>query len=334
MTLDAPSLGPLLRGFFLDRLIRQRNASPATVAAYRDSFRLLLRFAEKRLRRSAASLTTNDLAAPLILAFLDHLERERGNTIRTRNARLAAVHSFVAYAGSEEPTALAQIQRVLAIPSKRCARPVLGYLSRDEVRAVIAAPSENTWSGRRDHVLFATLYNTGARVSEAIDLDVGQVHFDRTPRVCLRGKGRKERTVPLWKSTARDLARWIRDQSSPPDSPLFPNRHGVRMTRSGVATRLAQAVDAATASSPLMKGRRISPHTFRHTTAMHLLEAGNDISLIALWLGHESPATTHGYLEANIALKERVLARVAAPAGRGGRRFRAPDSLLAFLDGL
>jgi site-specific recombinase XerD len=334
MTPDAPSLAPLLRGFFLDRLIRQRNASPATVAAYRDSFRLLLRFAEKHLHRSAASFTTDDLGAPLILAFLDHLERERGNTIRTRNARLAAVHSFVTYAGREEPAALAQIQRVLAIPSKRCARAVLGYLSRDEVRAVLAAPNVSTWSGRRDHVLFATLYNTGARVSEAIGLDVGQLHLDRTPRVCLRGKGRKERTVPLWKSTARALVTWIRDQRAPPDAPLFPNRHGRRMTRSGVARRLARAVATAASSCPLLKGRRISPHTLRHTTAMHLLEAGNDISLIALWLGHESPATTHGYLEANITLKERVLSRVAAPAGRRNKRFRASDSLLAFLDGL
>jgi site-specific recombinase XerD len=272
MTMDAPALAPLLRGYFLDRLIRQYNASPATVAAYRDSFRLLLRFAEKHLHRSAASLTTNHLGAPLILAFLDHLERDRGNTIRTRNARLAAIHSFVTYVGREEPAALVQVQRVLAIPSKRCARPVLGYLSRDEVREVLAAPNASTWSGRRDHVLFATLYNTGARVSEAIGLDVGQLHLDRTPRVCLRGKGRKERTVPLWKSTARALARWIRDQKTPPDSPLFPNRQGQRMTRSGVAQRLAQAVAAASSACPLLKGRQISPHTFRHTTAMHLLE--------------------------------------------------------------
>ena len=334
MTADTHSIASLLHGFFLDRLIRQRNASPATIAAYRDTFRLLLRFAEEHLHRPAALLTTDDLAVPLVLTFLNYLEQGRGNSIRTRNARLAAVRSFASYLGREEPSALLQAQRVLAIPMKRCAHPALGHLSRDEMHAILAAPDATTWSGRRDHVLLATLYNTGARVSEVVTLDVGHLHLDRTPRINLHGKGRKERTVPLWKSTARTLAAWARERGAPPDAPLFPNRSGRRITRSGIARRLALTVAVATTACPSLRNQSISPHTIRHTTAMHLLEAGNDISLIALWLGHENPSTTHAYLEADLALKERVLARVAAPPGRRGKPFRPSDSLLAFLDGL
>lgn len=335
MTVDAPALAPLLRSFFFDRLVRQRNASPATIASYRDTFRLLLRFAEEHLHRPAASLTIEDIGAPLVLAFLDHLERDRRNSIRTRNARLTAVRSFASHAGREEPVALAVAQRVLAIPAKRFARPVLGHLSREEVQAILDAPDRATWSGRRDAVLLATLYNTGARVSEVLGLDVGSLQLDRTPRVLLHGKGRKERMVPLWRSTARLLTGWIREREAMPADPLFPNRHGARLTRSGVARRLALALGCAARACPsLEKKRRISPHTFRHTTAMHLLESGTDLSVIALWLGHESLNTTHAYLEADLALKQRALARVDAPKGHRGRRFQASDSLLAFLEGL
>ena len=334
MSANAPSIAPLLQGFFRKLLVGQRNASPATVAAYRDTFRLLLRFAEKRVRRPAASLTIDDFNSQLVLAFLDHLERGRGNTIRTRNARLAAVRSFATYVGREEPAALAQAQRLLAIPMKRFPRPVLGHLSREEMHALLEAPGASTWSGRRDRALFVTMYNTGARVSEAIGLDVGDVRFDRTARVELRGKGRKERTVPLWRSTAHTLRSWIRDLQAPPDAPLFPNRHGRRITRSGVARRLALAVKAAAAACPSISHKQISSHTIRHSTAMHLLQSGNDISLVALWLGHESPTTTHAYLEADVALKERMLARVAGPPGCRVRGFRASDSLLAFLEAL
>jgi site-specific recombinase XerD len=332
----APALAPLLRSFFVDRLLRQRNASPATIASYRDTFRLLLRFAEAHLHRPAASLTIEDLSAPLVLAFLDHLERERGNTVRTRNARLAAVHSFASHAGREEPATLEGLRRVLAIPAKRFSRPVMGYLSREEIQAILDAPDRGTWSGHRDAVLLATLYNTGARISEALALDVQSVHLDRTPRVDLRGKGRKERTVPLWRTTARSLAKWIaeRNAQAQPSAPLFPNRHGDRLTRSGVARRLALAVGRAAKVCTSLRGRDISPHTLRHTTAMHLLESGTDISVIALWLGHESPTTTHAYLQADLAMKERALARVDVPRGRTGKRFRASDALLAFLDQL
>ena len=334
MTAKAPALAPLLRAFFLDRLVCQRNASPATVAAYRDTFRLLLRFAERRLRRPAALLTTDDFAAPLILAFLDDLERSRRNGVRTRNARLAAVRSFASFAGREEPVALAQFQRVLAIPSKRCSTPVLGHLSKDEVQALLDAPDQATRAGRRDRVLLTTIYNTGARVSEALGLNVADVQLDRTPRLLLHGKGRKERTIPLWRGTARTLTAWIRELAAAPGDPLFPNRQGARLTRSGVARRLALAVGSAAQTCPALRGRRISPHTLRHTTAMHLLESGTDITVIAMWLGHESITTTHGYLEADLTMKSRALAGVVGPSGRAARRYRAPDSLLAFLDGL
>jgi site-specific recombinase XerD len=334
MIATAPALAPLLRSFFLDRLLRQRNASPATIAAYRDTFRLLLRFAEARLHRQAASLTIEDLSAPLVLAFLDHLERDRGNTVRTRNARLAAIHSFASHAGREEPVALEGLGRVLAIPAKRFSRPVLGHLSREEMQAILDAPDRGTWSGRRDAVLFATLYNTGARISEALALDVQSIHLDRTPRVDLHGKGRKERTIPLWRATAGALTKWIDELKATPSAPIFPNRNGARLTRSGVARRLALAVGQSAKLCPSLRGRDISPHTLRHTTAMHLLESGTDISVIALWLGHESPTTTHAYLEADLALKERALARVDAPRGRNGKRFRPSDALLAFLDRL
>lgn len=334
MTANATPLAPLLRSFFLGRLVGQRGASPATVAAYRDTFRLLLRFAEGRLRRSAATLMIDDLTPALVLGFLDHLEHDRGNCVRTRNARLAALHSFARYAGREEPVILAQAQRLLAIPSKRCACPVLSHLSRDEMNAILQAPQTTKVSGRRDRVLFLTLYNTGARVSEAIGINVGHVRFDGTPRVELHGKGRKERTVPLWKNTARELSAWIRERGAQADSPLFQNRGGERLSRSGVARRLAAAVGSASRSCLSLRKRRVSPHTIRHTTAMHLLEAGNDIALIALWLGHESPVTTHTYLEADITLKERVLSRVAAPPNQPRGRFRASDSLLAFLERL
>lgn len=334
MTPDTISLAPLLRGFFLDCLVGQRSASPATIAAYRDTFRLLLRFAEARLSRPAASLTIDDFTPSFVTTFLNHLERERRNCIRTRNARLAALRSFARHVAREEPVALVHTQRILSIPSKRCVRPVLSHLSRDEMNAILQAPDLTTSSGRRDRVLFATLYNTGARVSEAIGLNVENVHLDRVPHIDIRGKGRKERTVPLWRKTARELTAWIREIGTTAAAPLFPNRLGERLSRSGVARRLAVAVGYAFRDCPSLKGRRISPHTIRHTTAMHLLEAGNDISLIALWLGHENPTTTHAYLEADVTLKDRALSRVAAPAGRRSRRFRAPDSLLAFLDQL
>jgi integrase/recombinase XerD len=332
--MSARPVGPLLRRFFVDRLIQQSGASPATVATYRDVFRLFLQFSERHFGRGADSLTTDDFTARLVLAFLDHLERDRSNSARTRNARLAALRSFAKYVALQEPTAVAQTAAILAIPLKRHARPMLGYVSREEMQAILDAPNPQVWSGRRDRALFTTLYNTGARVSEALDADVGDFHTDRTPRLDLRGKGRKQRSVPLWRSTIRQLTDWVRERGAPTTAPLFPNRSGERMSRSGAARRLALAVEAAATSHPSLKARKISPHTLRHTTAMHLLQAGNDISVIALWLGHESPTTTHAYLEADLVTKQKALARLTEPHGATGRPFRASGSLLQFLESL
>jgi integrase/recombinase XerD len=330
---SSPLLAPLLRRFFLERLVRQRNASRATIAAYRDAFRLLLRFAEKRLGHPAATLVLDEVDAPLVLAFLDHLEQARGNAIRSRNARLAALRSFARYVSNEEPTVLPVVQRILAIPRKRHHTPVLGFMSRAEVQAVLDAPDASTWSGQRDRALFLILYNTGARISEALGLQIEDVRLDRTPRVTLQGKGRKERTVPIWATTVRMLTAWIRMRCGSPADPLFSNRLGVRLSRSGAANRLALAVRTAIPACPSLQGRRVSLHTFRHTTAMHLLQSGTDSAVIALWLGHESLATTHTYLEADLDMKERALARVDPPTV-GSLRFKASDKILAFVDQL
>ena len=323
----------LLHDYFCQRLLVQRNASPRTVASYRDTFRLLLRYVHEHTRKAPATLRLADLDAPVILAFLNHLEHDRRNSIRSRNARLAALRSFYHYAASRDPVQLPLVQRVLAIPSKRHDRPMLGFLSREEVDAVQAAPDRTTWSGRRDHALFAALYNTGARVSEIVALRAADFTRGPTATLHLRGKGRKERVVPLWKTTARMLAGWLADNPCTPAHPLFPNRSGRPMTRSSVASRLRLAVAKAADACPSLRGRQISPHTMRHTTAMHLLQAGVDITVIALWLGHERPTTTHAYVEADLGMKQRALDKLAAPA-LAQPRFSPGDDLLAFLDGL
>lgn len=331
----APQIGfpQLMQDFFLRRLIAQRGASARTVEAYRDAFELLLGFAGQRTGKPPSALSLADLDAPLILDFLDHLEAERGNTARTRNARLAAIHSFMRYAGLRDPASLPVTERVLAIPSKRFDRPVLGYLSREQVAAILAAPDRATWTGRRDAALLATAYNTGARVSELTALRARDVLTDRQTAVHLHGKGRKERVIPLWKSTATELRGWLDVISAAPGSPAFPNRAGGPLTRSGVRDRLDRAVAIAERNCPSLRGQRVTPHTLRHTTAMHLLQSGTDLAVIALWLGHESPATTHQYLEADLAAKEAALRRLGDP-GPGPARFKPGDQLLAFLEGL
>ena len=323
----------LVQDFFGQRLVAQTNASPRTVASYRDTMRLFLRYVQAHTAGALVDLTVAIVDAPVVLAFLDHLERERGNSPRTRNARLAALRAFYHYVGHRDPAQLGIVHRVLAIPRKRHDRPVLGYLHAPEMQAVQAAPDLSTWSGRRDHVLFATLYNTGARVSEVAALTANDFAPGPTPTLHLRGKGRKERRVPLWRSTARLLTRWLAAEPGPLDRPLFPNRAGQPMTRSGIAFRLRLAVHAATATCPTLRRRRISPHTLRHTTAMHLLQAGVDITVIALWLGHASPTTTHGYVEADLAMKKRALDTLVEPAHRRVR-FQPSRDLLAFLDSL
>jgi site-specific recombinase XerD len=328
-----PSLATLLQAFFLERLTAQRNASPQTVAAYRDSFRLLLEFAQQYVGKAPERLELTDLDAPVVLAFLDHLERERHNTIRSRNARFAAIRSFMHFAAFKDPTALPGIQRVLAIPMKRFDKPLLGFLSTSEIQAILDAPPTDRWSGQRDRIMFATLYNTGARVSELTGLRVGDVVLDGSACVHLHGKGRKNRSVPLWRTTTTQVRHWLPRIDSRPDRPLFPSVTGGRLTRPAVTARLRLAVQRAAAQCPSLTKRRVSPHCIRHSTAMHMLQSGVDITVIALWLGHENPATTHLYVEADLAMKERALQAVQSPRIKQ-TRYRPTDRLLAFLQGL
>lgn len=329
----APDFATLVRDFFCDRLVDQQDVSPHTVAAYRDTFRLLLTFVGEHRHRPPAGLALGDFDAPTVLAFLDHLEAGRGNSARTRNARLTAIRAFVTYASARDPTALPLARQVLAIPRKRFDRPLLGHLTRAEAEALLAAPDPADWSGRRDRALFTLMYNTGARVSEAIGVSREDFRPGPCATVRIRGKGRKERAVPLWKATAKLLQLWVSEIPADPGSPLFPNRFGRPMSRSGVEDRLARAVAAASERQPSLAGKRISPHTLRHTTAMHLLQAGVDVTVIALWLGHESPETTHQYVEADVEMKRRVLGRLDEPPVKVGRGPKT-DGILGFLDRL
>ena len=327
------SFSSLVQAFFLERLLAQQNASPQTVASYRDTVRLLLQFASAKLKRQPAMLVVNDIDAPLVLDFLDDLEKRRGNAERTRNARLAAVRTLVKYMAFQEPTFLPHAGRILAIPMKRFNRPSLTFLSREEVEAIFEAPEASTWSGHRDRMMFMTLYNTGARVSELVALRIGDVNLKGRGYVTLHGKGRKQRVIPLWKTTGAQLRKWLHCIDCNPTSYLFPNRMGQPLTRSGVEHRLRVAVQKAISRCPSLKDKDISPHTFRHTTAMHLLQANVDLATIALWLGHESLSTTHTYITANLNMKEAALSRIKAPRLSPGR-YRASGGVLAFLDSL
>jgi site-specific recombinase XerD len=330
MTTD---LARLLQGFFCQRLIQQRNVSHQTVCSYRDTFRLLLRFSEQQLGKSAADLQLVDINAALVLAFLDHLELQRHNCIRSRNARLAAIRSFLHYAVLQEPASLAGIQQVLAIPLKRFDRPIVGHLTPVEMQAILDAPDKMTWSGQRDYILLATLYNSGARVSEIITLRRIDFESTRDQAIHLHGKGRKERVVPLWKRTVRSLKKWLGQIGPEPQQPLFPNRFGQMLSRSGVESRLRMAVTSAIERCPSLKNKTISPHVIRHTTAMHLLQSGVDLSVIALWLGHENITTTHQYLEADLRMKEKALAKLQPPDAHPSR-YKPSRDVLSFLDGL
>jgi integrase/recombinase XerD len=323
----------LVQHFFLRRLIQQRGVSARTVEAYRDAFELLFGFVEQRTGKPASALQLADLDAPLVLDFLDHLETGRGNSVRTRNARLAAVHSFMRYAAVRDPASLPITARVLAIPAKRFNRPLLGYLTREQIAAILAAPDRTTWSGQRDQALLTTAYNTGARVCELTGLRVRDVLLDRQTAVHLHGKGRKQRAIPLWKNTATVLRGWLSRINSAPEAPVFPNRTGAPLTRSGIRDRLDRAVAIAEQRRPSLHGQHITPHTLRHSTAMHLLQSGTDLAVIALWLGHSSPAVTHQYLEADLTAKEAVLRRLTDPSPTP-TRFRPGDHLLTFLQGL
>ncbi len=326
-----PSFAALVQAYFAEYLVQQRALSTQTIAVYRDGFMLFLEFAESHLGKSPVTMALADITPDLIIAFLDHLERQRHNSVRSRNARLAALRSFLKFAAHRDVASLQVIERALGVPAKRFERPMFGYLSREEMLAVIGAP-DDSWLAKRDHVLFLLMYNTGARVSEIIGVKVGEVVLDDGAAcVHLHGKGRKQRSVPLWRSTVKAIRAWLRAN---PDfnaaSPLLPNRNGHGMTRANVGLRLALAVQNATGPCPDLAKRHVSPHTIRHTTAMHLLQAGVDISLIALWLGHESPVTTHQYVQSDLTMKERALARLNEPEAKI-QRYRAPDSLINFL---
>lgn len=326
-----PSFAALVQAYFAEYLTQQRALSAQTIAAYRDGFVLFLDFAESRLGKSPAAIALADMTPELIMAFLDHLERQRHNSVRSRNARLAALRSFLKFAAHRDVASLQVIERALGVPVKRFERPMFGYLSREEMLAVIGTP-DGTWIGQRDHVLFLLMYNTGARVSEIIGVKVGDVVLDDGAAcVHLHGKGRKQRSVPLWRSTVKAVRAWLRLNSQfDAASALLPNRNGHAMTRSNVTKRLMLAARTAATQYPRLTKQRVSPHTIRHTTAMHLLQAGVDISVIALWLGHESPVTTHHYVEADLTMKERALAKLHEPDVKI-QRYRAPDSLLDFL---
>lgn len=334
--MNKPPINPLpglVQNFFLKHLSAQRQLSPCTVASYRDSFRLLFDYQETRTHRAAAQQSLEDWDAPHILSFLDHLEKERTCCPRSRNARLAAIHSFMRYVSREKPEFLALTSRVLAIPCKRHARALVGYLTAEQTQAVLDAPDPNTPSGRRDRILLQLLYNTGARVSEIVALN----REDLLPQTCLtvtlHGKGRKGRILPLWPKTARQLRQWLQQLPAEPTTPLFTNRFGTRLSRFGIEKRLDQALEKAAQVCPSLRQRRVSPHVFRHTTAMHLLQAGVDLAAIALWMGHESPLTTHQYLEADLEMKKKTLSHLRSPNIKPAI-FRPKDELLAFLEGL
>jgi integrase/recombinase XerD len=323
----------LIQDFFCNRLITQRNASAETIASYRDTFRLLFRYTQEQIKKEPSELKLTDLNTDLVLKFLNYLEKERGNSERSRNLRLAAIRSFMHYVSYRIPTSLATVHEVLAIPLKKFDRPSLEFLTREEVNAIIGAPEKSTFSGYRDFVLFMTLYNTGARVSEIIRLQVNDICLENKASILIHGKGRKQRAVPLWKSTAKHLKKWLYRLEPDINAPVFPNRRGEPLTRSGIEYRLRIAVTKAAEKIPTLKKRKISPHTFRHTTAMHLLQSGVDITVIALWLGHESPATTHMYVEADLTMKEKALKKIQDPSFKSVR-YQASDTVLAFLESL
>ena len=327
------ALAPILEGFFTDRLVQQRHASPHTIAAYRDAWRLLIRFAVADLTIAPSKLKLSDLDAPLIGRFLEHLERNRANTARTRNARLSAIHALFRYAALEHPDQAAVIARVLAIPPKRGPRGVVTFLSDVEIDALLAAPDRATWTGRRDHTLLALAIQTGLRASELTGLRCADLNLARAAHVSCLGKGRKQRITPLTKTMAAALRAWLVERAGTPDTPVFPTRTGRPLSGDALAQRLATHVATATSACPSLREKNITPHTLRHTAAMRLLHAGVDTTVIALWLGHEHVDTTNIYIHADLALKERALARTT-PAGVRPGRYRPPDRLLAFLEGL
>ena len=328
-----PPLGQLLHSFFCQRLVAQQHASAHTVASYRDTLRLLLAFVQARGGPAPSQQSVADWSASTILAFLDHLEQERGCQVRTRNARLAALRAFMHYVAQQSPEALAHTTPVLAIPLKRYNRRLIHPLSQPEVQAVLEATDASTASGRRDHLLFNLLYHTGARVSEALALRQQDLNWGSPSVLHLHGKGRKERTLPVLQSLAIELRDYLSRLPQQPDALIFQNRFGEPLTRWGVVKRLRQTVQRASQRCPTLQNRTVSPHTFRHTTALRLLQADVDLMTIALLLGHESPSTTHHYVELDLQMKERCLRKLQSPRTKAPR-FKPADALLKWLQDL
>jgi integrase/recombinase XerD len=324
----------LVERFFTQRLVRQRNASPHTVSAYRDTFRLLLKFAHARTGKRPSALELGDLDADLIVAFLDHLADDRAVSAATYNLRLTAIRAFFRFLAFEEPASSGQIQRVLAVPGKLSAKREVSYLVREEIEAILAAPDRTTWLGRRDHALLLMTAQTGLRLSELVGLDRDAIHLGSGAHVRCLGKGRKERATPLTQTARVALRAWLDEPTKCGVGALFPTVHGGRMSSDAVQYLLAKYVAAASARCPSLARKRVSPHVLRHSAAMALLEAGVDTTVISLWLGHESTRSTQPYLHAHLAVKEAALAKVAPIVVDGPRRFKADDQLLAFLDSL
>ena len=324
-------LAPHLQAFFADYLCQQKRLSPQSIVSCRDTFRLWLTFLRDRTGMEPSTLQLVDLDAPAVLHFLHYLEQERGNSVRSRNIRLSAIRSFFRLVALREPASIGIVTRVLAIPMKREARKLIGYLTRTEMQALLAALDRSTWAGRRDYALLMTLYNSGARVSEVTALKCDQVCFGASTFLQLIGKGRKERSVPLWPDTAQVLKAWFAELGDDTGPIAFPNARGKALSREGVDYLLKQAMQRAIPTCPSLATKHLTPHVVRHTTAMHLLQAGVDIATIALWLGHESIETTHMYLQADLAMQEKALEKLDPLAGVW-KRFHADDPLLTFLN--
>ena len=327
------TLASILQSFFTDRLHRQRQASSQTIAAYRDAIRLLVVYAADQTAKAPSALDIADLDAPMIGAFLNHLEADRNNSVRTRNARLAAVHSLFRHAALHRPDDAEVIQRVLAIPPKRFDCTLVTYLTEKETTALLAAPNRDTWTGRRDHALLMLACQTGLRATELLHLTVSDVHLGTGAHVSCLGKGRKQRITPLTTATVATLRAWLSERAGLPSQPLFPTRRGDPLSRDGLQRRLTIYGSTAAHTCLTLRGKQISPHVLRHSAAMRLLAAGVDTTVIALWLGHEHVATTQIYVHADLALKERALARTAPQHAAPGR-YQPSDRVLAFLDGL
>jgi len=327
------TLPALLHKYFTERLMAQMEASPNTIAGYRDTFRLLLLFASKQSGKAPTKIRTEDLDSTMVSDFLAYLEGKRGNSARSRNTRLAAIRSFFRFVAMNDPTLMLQCQQILALPSKRHVRRTVDFLDRNEMEALAAAPNRSTWVGRRDHVLLTLALQTGLRASELLNLRAGDVVTGTGAHVQCEGKGRKQRCTPLRRETLKVLEVWLKERGGSDQDPLFPGHSGKKLSRDALEHIVHRHILSAVKKCPSLKGKRVSPHVLRHSTAMELLQHGVDQSVIALWLGHESVETTQVYMHADLRLKEKALARTSATASKPGR-YRPDDKLLAFLEAL